>query len=435
MMRQRQRKTIEELYGSKLETPKFQVSTTTHPNIAPKTGRTTERDCGYIISSNTPYSGPAPTNTAGSAAATKPLNTGKETSRRKSARHSNKLPMEDGRRSPIQTAKAEKVSFNAPVNTTNMYDNKMYGNYKDIPADSVPHQHHQHHHHQHQNQRNSGHDEDKDDDTDEFFDLIRRTVESAIGKSISDLLNRNFRELCCKVERFSAELKNTNALLGQMQNELNNKIIHYGEENSRHFRYLCMKSEYDKMFYQHQTLITAAKTPTTATSTSETKKPEKRKSAPKLSTSTPKMQRGASEKSNANNSCPCRSGKTPTSEIKEPNKTSSEDISQKSSEVGMREVLEHIQKFCNQMQLNDFKYEQSSEGGGTSQKRNVMRPEDMIKINTEIFDDENDEDDDDWEISSDGMTPRNREDVTNKYGGNTTRGCVTQRGNNGAGDG
>ncbi|XP_037814445.1 stress response protein NST1 isoform X2 [Lucilia sericata] len=426
MMRQRQRKTIEELYGGKFDAPKSIVTTATQPNNAQKTGRVTERDCGYIISSNTHYNGPPPTPTlGGNTAAIKSLNSGKETFRRKSARHSNKLTNEKHCVKDIILMDEGKVG--SPMQTM-----------KEVPAtaDNVP-QHHQHHHHQHHNHHHNVHDEDKDDDTDEFFELIRRTVESAIGKSISELLNRNFKELCSKVERFSAELKNTNALLSQMQNELSNKIIHYGEENSRHFRYLCMKSEYDKMFYQHQTMISAATTTTTAPKITENKKPEKRKSAPKLSSSTPKMQRNESE-SKATTSCPCSSRKckkSPSREMKDPNKTSSEDISRKSSEVGMREVLEHIQKFCTQMQFNDFKCEQSSEGG-MSQNRNIMRPDELIEINKDIFvDDEADEEEDEWEISSDGMTPRNRENDTHKYGSTTARGSVTQRGNNGAGDG
>ncbi|XP_046803926.1 uncharacterized protein LOC111689537 [Lucilia cuprina] len=239
MMRQRQRKTIEELYGGKFDAAKSLVTTATQPNNVQKTGRVTERDCGYIISSNTHYNGPPPTPSlggGGNTAAIKPLNSGKETSRRKSARYSNKMNNEKNcgkeihtmDESSMQATKGEKITFISPVNT-NMYDNKTYCNYKEIPAvtNNVP-QHHQHHHHQHQHHNHNNHnvhDEDKDDDTDEFFELIRRTVESAIGKSISELLNRNFKELCSKVERFSAELKNTNALLSQMQNELSNKTM------------------------------------------------------------------------------------------------------------------------------------------------------------------------------------------------------------------
>lgn len=196
-----------------------------------------------------------------------------------------------------------------------------------------------------------------------------------------------------------------------------------------------MKSEYDKMFYQHQTLIAAAKPPNPDIAT-ESKKPEKRKSTPKLSKSTTKLQRNECSKSKAPTACPCSSArsKNTSQESKESRKTSSEDISQKSSEVGMREVLEHIQNFCNQMKMNDLKYDQNLEGAGTSQQRNAIRHEDLMDINKEIFL-EDDEDDDDWEVSSDGMTPRNLEDSCEKFGGNTSRGGTTQRGNNGAGDG
>lgn len=193
MQRHRQRKTVEELYGGKFETSKSHVVTTNH-NSGQKTGRITERDYGYIISSNTPFNGAAnlnPSTGNSSSSKTYNSNSGKETSRRKSARPCNKSANEkhcnkesfEVKALPIQNSKTEKVPFVSPVRA-NMYDNKICGTYKDIPGDGAP-QHHQHHH-QHNNHHNhhysvaGGHDEDKDD-TDEFFELIRRTVESAIG--------------------------------------------------------------------------------------------------------------------------------------------------------------------------------------------------------------------------------------------------------------
>lgn len=203
-----------------------------------------------------------------------------------------------------------------------------------------------------------------------------------------------------------------------------------------------MKSEYDKMFYQHQTLIASTTPPTSTTLTSENKKPEKRKSVPKLSNSLPKMQRNEIDKPSTSANCSCRTPKSKSpAGNKQLQKISSADLSQKSSEVGMREVLEHIQKFCNQMQMNDFRCEPKSESdlGAEIEKFNTLNTDDLIKINKEMFavDDElhEEDDDDDWDVSSDGMTPRNRENKNLKLGGNTARGGTTQRGNSGAGDG
>lgn len=127
----------------------------------------------------------------------------------------------------------------------------------------------------------------------------------------------------------------------------------------------------------------------------------------------------------ATNPCTCRSAKVPSSN--EPHKTSSEEhtgVSNKSSEMGMREVLEHIQRFCNQMQLNDFK-------GDDRMPKNGFRIEDAMKINKQVFED----DDDDFQMSSDGMTPRSDEHLpSHKYGGSTMRSCNTTRGGNGGGD-
>uniref|UniRef100_A0A1A9UN77 Uncharacterized protein n=1 Tax=Glossina austeni TaxID=7395 RepID=A0A1A9UN77_GLOAU len=456
MVRQRQRKTIEELYGSKYDASKSQVT-----NNASKNART-DRDYGYIITSSTPY------NTGGPIAATNTnSNSGNgaaSTTRRKSARTATVkgaekyyskdekiLNLDDLKKDhnivKSKTSRVEKCPY---TTSSNMYDNKTSGSvyterHKESGGEAVgshqqhshPHQH-QHHHHNH-NHRTASHDDDKDDDTEEFFELIRQTVESAIGrnalgpfqKSISDLLNRNFRELATKVERFSSELKNTNTLLNKLQTDLNNKVVHYGEENSRHFRYLCMKSEYDKMFYQHQSMIAAG----TPSATSQ--QVDKRGSGGKANASNILGATVAdNDKTNAPAPipCTCRSNKSNTAnEYKElTHKQSSEDhcLSQKSSEMGMREVLEHIQRFCTQMQLNDLKCDHLPPNVQSSMKRGVYRREDALKINEEIFQD----DDDDLEISSDGMTPRSDENNSHKYGANTMRGCNTTRGGTGGGD-
>lgn len=214
-----------------------------------------------------------------------------------------------------------------------------------------------------------------------------------------------------------------------------------------------MKSEYDKMFYQHQTMVatgTAPNNPTTinnsaSTSNIEGKKPERRKSSPKLnintgsnsSSSNIKQHRSnASDvgKSTNNGSCTCRNSAKSASKPEDktaPRKKSSEDVSQKSSDAGMREVLEHIQKFYNQMQMNDVGNGNCG-GPGPSQKRDVFRPEEFCKINKEIFNEDDDDDDvdDEMDFSSDGMTPR----CDDNYGGTTKRGCITSRGTNGGGD-
>uniref|UniRef100_A0A1A9W9C3 Uncharacterized protein n=1 Tax=Glossina brevipalpis TaxID=37001 RepID=A0A1A9W9C3_9MUSC len=395
MVRQRQRKSIEELYGSKYDASKSQVT-----NNVSKNPRT-DRDYGYIITSSTPYNtgGPVPIINANSNIGG---NGATSTARRKSARPSVKgaekyyskdekiINLDDLKKDhnmKSKTLRAEKFPY---TTSTNMHDNKICGSvYTDRHKESGgeaggshqhshqhqqqqhPHQHqHQHHHHNH-NHRTASRDDDKDDDTEEFFELIRQTVESAIGKSISDLLNRNFRELATKIERFSSELKNTNALLNKLQTDLNNKVVHYGEETSRHFRYLCMKSEYDKMFYQHQSMIAAV------TSSATSHPVDKRNCGGKASASNNIVGATVADNDKTNASapipCTCRSNKSnATNEYNElAHKQSPGDhsLSQKSSEMDMREVLEHIQRFCTQMQLNDLKCDHLPTNAQSSMKR------------------------------------------------------------------
>lgn len=148
--------------------------------------------------------------------------------------------------------------------------------------------------------------------------------------------------------------------------------MQYGEENTRHFRYLCMKSEYDKMFYQHQTLI-AGKQPAT-----------------KMSSTMPVPTKGAkqsavfNQKSVKQQLAPSKLGqgdtkKVPKESVKSQNPfgfqsntksaVQQQGLQQKndiqlspqqsnSSDMGVREVLGQIQRFCTQMQLNDLKDEQ-----------------------------------------------------------------------------
>lgn len=183
MMRQKQRKAVEDVYGGKFDTPKSQV-TSTNQNSSQKPGTVVDRDCGYIISSNTPYGAPPQLSAASHSGAPKSQNSGKETFRRKTTRPSSRLHNDKNIGKESHATHAER---NSPV----LYDNKHYGHYKETPAEGVP----QHHHHQrnHHNHRHNNYDEDKDDDTDEFFELIRRTVEGAIGVTI-----RSVRKLFIK---------------------------------------------------------------------------------------------------------------------------------------------------------------------------------------------------------------------------------------------
>ncbi|XP_054725602.1 uncharacterized protein LOC129235665 isoform X1 [Anastrepha obliqua] len=435
MVRQRSRKSVEELYTSKFEanTIKSQVS-----NNMAKNSRDRGEYGNYIIT-NTPYNANCQL-TSGNAAVLNGNNATigascLATSRRKSARPASSNMKSDkcfGKEEKVmksddakkdhsssvkaKTARPEKNSYvpsPAVYNVPNLYDNKNYVNFADSnrQKDVRIQEHSNHHHHHHAN----NHDDDKDDDTEEFFELIRQTVENAIGKSISDLLNRNFRELSAKVDRFSAELKSTNSLLKKLQSEINNKVVHYGEENSRHFRYLCMKSEYDKMFYQHHTMLASSSgTQPSAAPTPSEVQPEKRGGGSKQSTST-------NEGEKAQNACSCRNPiQTPPSAAEE------RSMSQKSSEMGMREVLEHIQRFCTQIQMNELKCDDQP-----LPKSNIFRLEDAMKMSKPAFE----EDDDEFQISSDGMTPRSDEHLHHsKYGGTTMRSCNTTRGGNGGGD-
>lgn len=155
--------------------------------------------------------------------------------------------------------------------------------------------------------------------------------------------------------------------------------MHYGEENTRHFRYLCMKSEYDKMFYQQQSL-TAGKQmsakvapapalpnpkPTTMTTTRVSKQAAafNMKSGKQLTG----RKMGYANLKKAPNECvkeqnPCACHSTSKSSHQQPTEdhqsSSDQSVNVKSSELGVREVLGQIQRFCTQMQLSDMKEEQ-----------------------------------------------------------------------------
>ncbi|XP_037955489.1 uncharacterized protein LOC119685316 isoform X1 [Teleopsis dalmanni] len=423
VVRQKTRKSVEELYGTKYEIPPAKANV----NVVQKTARI-DREHGYIMN-NSPYNAcnklsGAPPVPNSSVIGTTRRRTGRPqpiTNEKPSYQQKDDMP--DNKRDSFvkqRTGRMEKS-----------YANQVYD--KNYENEKKKEQHHVHHNHHHNN--NANYDEDKDDDTEEFFELIRQTVESAIAvnnKSITDVFNRNFRDLSAKIDRFSTELKATNAALNKMQNDMNNKVIHYGEENSRHFRYLCMKSEYDKMFYQHHAMMT------------QNLKPEKGGGAVGgggVAVGGGGVGGGGGggnmscNKSNVTNetdlklkTCPCRSNRTLQAE---PHKSSSEDqiignISNKSSEMGMREVLEHIQRFCNQMQMGDMKTDDVT-------KNNVLfHMENAMKLVKPPMFEEDDDEDEDFQISSDGMTPRS-DDQSNKFSNNTMHLCTT-RGATGGGD-
>lgn len=260
--------------------------------------------------------------------------------------------------------------------------------------------HHQHqtHHHPNSHQKHSrgrqpnptskvqvstADDEDeKDDDPEEFFELIRQTVQTAVGNTISDTLGKNFRDLGHKIDRFSGELKQTNDHLDKLQEQVTEKVIYYGEENMRHFKYLCMKSEYDKMFYQHQHMMTGKPTPemvdtsqmnlaasasvannlgykTSQVSKHTTGKSTKIKRDSKTATNvvTKKALMEALKVGpfhSTAKSHPAHQEMAPPSAMADAQKSSSEmSLNVKSSEQGMREILGHIQRFCTQMEMKD----------------------------------------------------------------------------------
>ncbi|EDW98677.2 lateral signaling target protein 2 homolog [Drosophila yakuba] len=216
-------------------------------------------------------------------------------------------------------------------------------------------------------------DEEKEDDPEEFFELIRQTVQTAVGNTISDALGKNFRDLSHKIERFSGELKQTNENLDRLQEQVTSKVVYYGEENSRHFRYLCMKSEYDKMFYQHQSLMNGKPTPemlslskanleATASATQNlTRKPSKQQ-ASKVLRNQSKMP--ITTKKDLNESVKNSSAYRSISKAQQPaarKSSSDQSLVVKSSEVGVREVLDHIQRYCNQVQMKDMNGQMAAE--------------------------------------------------------------------------
>ncbi|KAL5273257.1 hypothetical protein ACFFRR_000181 [Megaselia abdita] len=159
--------------------------------------------------------------------------------------------------------KDEKTQYNEQalaINSKSKVDKSSNGANKSRNYLEQPNQQHHHHHnlHQHQHQQplsSNGDDEKDTDDSEEFFQLIRETVAESVKKTMKEVLDKNIKGLVGKVDEIADELKQMQSKVVKLQNEVAAKVVHYGEENSRHFRYLCMKSEYDKLFYQHQTMV------------------------------------------------------------------------------------------------------------------------------------------------------------------------------------
>lgn len=157
------------------------------------------------------------------------------------------------------------------------------------------------------------------------------------------------------------------------------EVIRYGEENTRHFRYLCMKSEYDKMFYQQQTLtagnqLSAKVAPAPAMSNAKATAMMTTRVAKQAATFNMKagkqltgrklgyasLKKAPIDCVKEQNNCACRStSKSSHQQATEDHQSSSDQsVNVKSSELGVREVLGQIQRFCTQMQLGDMKEEQ-----------------------------------------------------------------------------
>ncbi|XP_022209704.2 uncharacterized protein LOC111065691 [Drosophila obscura] len=310
-----------------------------------------------------------------------PSGTSGSVNKRRTHQHTHHMPME----MPIQMSAMQPHPPQHQLHQQQLthHSSHQHQNVAHSHAHAHPHQHPQHPHQKHtcprqlqstsQPRVSAATDDDKDDDPEEFFELIRQTVQTAIGNTINETLFKNFRDLGTKIERFSGELKQTNEHLDKLQETVAGKLVHYGEENSRHFRYLCMKSEYDKMFFQHQAMLTNPSAdssnpsqqnvaaigvaPTLGGNARPMSNQKFNSKAPKRSGST--QERGKMPTSNTNkvqNPCTYRTtSKAPhQQQTTEPHKSSSDQSLGQSSQLGVAEVLGHIQRFCTQIQQNDM---------------------------------------------------------------------------------
>ncbi|SPP89595.1 uncharacterized protein LOC117591098 [Drosophila guanche] len=301
--------------------------------------------------------------------------------KRRSHQHTHRMPME----MPIQMAvmphppqhQLHQQQLTHHSNSNHQHQNVAHTN-GNTHTPQHPHQKHtcpRQSQSSSQPQVSAADDEDKDDDPEEFFELIRQTVQTAIGNTINDTLFKSFRDLGTKIERFSGELKQTNDKFEKLQETVTGKLVHYGEESSRHFRYLCMKSEYDKMFFQHQAMLSNQTADSSnpsqqnfaaigvAPSLGGTVRPMSNQKfiskAPKHTQTAQdrgKLPTGNGNTNKVQNPCAYRTtSKAPHQQQTppEPHKSSDQIVGQ-SSHLGVAEVLGHIQRICTQMQQNDM---------------------------------------------------------------------------------
>lgn len=258
------------------------------------------------------------------------------------------------------------------------------------------------------------------------------------------------------------------------------EVIYFGEENSRHFRYLCMKSEYDKMFYQHQSLMNGKPTQEMLTlskanleaaasvSQNLTQKPSHslKQQPGKVIRNQSKMPISAKKDHNESlmNSSAYRSICKAQQPVLAAQKSSSEQsLVVKSSDVGVQEVLDNIQRYCNQVKdmngqmsaelpsLEDILIPKKNSNGGLCQpaamsSRTLAGSQKNKKVDDTEIETPNDSTDetytevDDFQLSSDISTGSEDDDCGLKYpsGATTSRPNrkLNRRGaNQGAGDG
>lgn len=83
-----------------------------------------------------------------------------------------------------------------------------------------------------------------------FFDALKETVEEVFQEKMEGVVG-TIQKLSKKVDDVSSNFQKIESTVAALCSELNDRIMYYGEEHSRHFGYICMKLEYDKLFYKH----------------------------------------------------------------------------------------------------------------------------------------------------------------------------------------
>jgi len=274
-----------------------------------------------------------------------------------------------------------------------------------------------------------------DPDSEEFFTFVRNAVEAGVQKVVKEEIEKHYEMFAEKMDTFTNEIKKFNLLLRKTQEDLEKKIVHYGEETSRHFRYLCMKSEYDKLFYQHNTLIALNNLPSSGATNVETQKssPEPCNSVPSAAADVP---RNSTATPNATND-----GGKP-SQNTEPNSKTSNDSSSNLKESKLElniqdieiklDILSHtpdVTKSPNEQNLPTFNVLSRIEKlckrlKEENEKEVCVRPEsgtyynsdEVMIINKEVYDEE----DLDSFVSSEALTPTSTGNMA-KYEGQALR--------------